>query len=218
VSVLLPAALLAALPAASDQAPRVTVTPEQTTVSAVAASLSDLLDQLARQTGMKVTYEGGRPRLLVGARVQRPTPAEAILALLEGQGVAYAMQLDETGTRVVTLLVLGGGPAGGGTAASSTPAAKAPPPTFDREDEPEMLDEPIVLPPPAEEKPDPQAAAPQGYPPTGAMPQSFPVSPFAPRAVPNFPVPPPGLLQKDPSGMGVVVPAPNPVPTPPPQS
>jgi hypothetical protein len=83
-----------------------------------AAPLSDVLDRLARQTGMKVVYDGAPPRALVrGRQVENVTPAEAVADVLEGLGVSYALRLDATGAKVDTLLVLG-----------ATRSATAPPP------------------------------------------------------------------------------------------
>jgi hypothetical protein len=73
-----------------------------------AAPLSEVLDRLARQTGMKVVYDGSPPRALVrGRQVENVTPAEAVADVLEGLGVSYALRLDATGAKVDTLLVLG---------------------------------------------------------------------------------------------------------------
>ncbi len=73
-----------------------------------AAPLSEVLDRLARQTGMKVVYDGVPPRALVrGRQVENATPAEAVADVLEGLGVSYALRLDATGAKVDTLLILG---------------------------------------------------------------------------------------------------------------
>jgi hypothetical protein len=82
------------------------------------APLTEVLDRLSRQTQMKVVYEGTPPRQTVSLDLRGRTPVEAVVAALEGQGVNYAMSMDETGTRVQTLLVTG-------TAASSAPARAA---------------------------------------------------------------------------------------------
>ena len=87
-------------------------------VAAAAAPLADVLDRLARQTGMKVVYEGPAPRQLVTLSLVGRSPAEAVSAILEGQGLNYALILDATATRVEKLLVTG--------AASSGPRPRAP--------------------------------------------------------------------------------------------
>jgi hypothetical protein len=101
-------------------------------LTATAAPVAEVLDRLARQTGMKVVYEGPAPRQLVTLSIQGRTPAEAVLSVLEGLGVNFALVADSSGARVQTLVVSGG--ATGGTAAasaaSSRPAAPASPLRF----------------------------------------------------------------------------------------
>ena len=75
-----------------------------------AAPLQQVLDRLGRQIGMKVVYEGGSPRQLVTLSLQGRTPAETVLALLEGQGLNYALLGDPTGAGAQTLLVTGSAP------------------------------------------------------------------------------------------------------------
>jgi len=88
-------------------------------LTVTSAPLSDVLDRLARQTGMKVVYDGAPPRALVrGRQVVDATPADAVADVLEGLGVSYALRLDATGAKVDTLLVLG---APKGTAAPRPP-------------------------------------------------------------------------------------------------
>lgn len=87
-----------------------------------ASPLSEVLDRLARQTGMKVIYDGAPPRTVVRYRqVEDVTPAEAVANVLEGLGVSYALRLDATGAKVDTLLVIAATKASG--AASSRPSA-----------------------------------------------------------------------------------------------
>jgi hypothetical protein len=90
-------------------------------LTATAAPLADVLDRLARQTGMKVVYEGPAPRQLVTVSLHGRTPAETILAVFEGLGLNYAMVADSTGASVQTLMVAG--------AATSTAASGASPAT-----------------------------------------------------------------------------------------
>ena len=74
-------------------------------LTARSAPLSEILDRLARQTKMQVTYEGAPPRHLVTAALQSTTPAQAVLSVMEGLGVNYALQLDPTGREVRTLML-----------------------------------------------------------------------------------------------------------------
>ena len=81
-------------------------------LAAKAAPLSEVLDRLGRQTGMKVVYEGPAPRQLVTLSLAGRSPAEAVASILEGQGLNYALVLDVTATRVDKLLVTGSSPGG----------------------------------------------------------------------------------------------------------
>src|SRR5918994_503095 len=116
--------LLAALPASADV--QVAVNEGRVDLSATSAPLADVLDRLARQTQMEVTYEDAPPRNLVTASVAALTPAQAVLSVLEGLGLNYALQLDRTGQQVRTLLLVA---SRGGTAAPMPTAApeSAPP-------------------------------------------------------------------------------------------
>jgi hypothetical protein len=77
------------------------------TIDAREAPLSDVLDQLGRQTGMKLVYEAGRPRQIVSAVIEGVSPPVAVARLLEGLGVGYGFSLDPSGHRVETLLISG---------------------------------------------------------------------------------------------------------------
>ena len=95
--------LLAArdLPAGVD----VRVNGDVVDVSAINAPLSDILDVISRQTHMKVVYEGAPPKQLLSVDLKQRTPAQAVLAVLEGLGLSYTLSLDKTGTQVQTLLM-----------------------------------------------------------------------------------------------------------------
>jgi hypothetical protein len=200
-------ALLVARPSSAEV--QVAVHPDRVDINARSAPLSEVLDRLAKQTQMQVTYEGAPPRTLVTAAVQSPTPAQALLSVLEGLGVNYALQLDPTGREVKSILVLAekgtgasagaaGGPAHTRQRAPFEPAAARvpPPPPPPDEDEDPMADDDE---PPMEMRPDrpgrmrpgrPQPERPGGFepaPPSQAptIPgptQAYPVSPFAPTA------------------------------------
>jgi hypothetical protein len=88
-------------------------------LTATAAPLADVLDRLARQTGMKVVYEGPAPRQLVTVSLHGRTPSETVLAVFEGLGINYALVADPTGASVQTLVVAGAATA----TASSSPSA-----------------------------------------------------------------------------------------------
>ena len=96
---------LATAPAAAEVVVR--VSGGHVDLTATAAPLADVLDRLARQTGMKVVYEGPAPRQLVTVSLHGRTPAETVLAVFEGLGINYALLADSTGTSVQTLVVAG---------------------------------------------------------------------------------------------------------------
>ena len=213
--------LLAALPASADV--QVAVNEGRVDLSATSAPLADVLDRLARQTQMQVTYEGAPPRNLVTASVQALTPAQAVLSVLEGLGLNYALQLDRTGQQVRTLLLVA---SRGGTAApkptaapeSAPPHLRAPTPPLDEADEDVMDDDdpPVEVPPgrpvermarPGRQRPDrpgvpgvfdpsaPSQAVPFPTPPPAA---TYPVSPFAPVVPPSIQVIQPPQVPTDP--------------------
>jgi hypothetical protein len=185
-------------------------------LAATAAPLAEILDRLARQTGMKVVYEGPAPRQPVTLSFQRRTPAEAVLSVFEGLGVNFALVGDGSGSGVHTLIVAGASAVAASPAAASpgppSPAGLRQPfafppasnpdladPAF--EEEPEVPDDPAPfgLPPGAElpSRPPGDPAAPPGATPPEAAPApelrqpptpAFPVSPYAPQPQP-LPVP-----------------------------
>lgn len=198
------------------------VTDGKVDVQATAAPLSDVLDRLARQTGMKVVYEGPVPRPLVSLSLERRTPAEALLGILEGLGLNYALQLDPTGTRVQTLVMTGAASPSSSFRATSAPAPAhrpVPPPVsapdaVDDATDVEELEEdeapqpaPQLVPPPGpipgvgtaapSAPPGPAPGLPGGMP--GLYGTGTPTTPFTPTPYSPFgtasPLPVPGLVQ-----------------------
>ena len=95
------------------------------TIDAHEAPLSDVLDQLGRQTGMKLVYEAGRPRQMVSASIEGLPQPVALTKLLEGLGVGYSFSMDLTGRRVETLIISGvSGTATASLARPPSPAAR----------------------------------------------------------------------------------------------
>jgi len=158
-------------------------------VRATAAAVSEVLDRIARETGMKVSYDGAAPRARISMNLTGVTPAQAVLLVLEGQGLNYALRMDPTGAKVETLLLVSGGT---GAAAASAPAPRAPRPV---EREPEPADVEEEAPPeaaPAVEERRPGFPFP-GFPnpPSGpAMPLALP-TPVPPAPEKTGPNPPP---------------------------
>ena len=76
-------------------------------VRATAAPLAEVLDRLARTTGMKIVQQGVTPTMLLSLSLQGRTPAEAVFGVLEGLGLNYAFVLDASGNRIETLVLAG---------------------------------------------------------------------------------------------------------------
>jgi hypothetical protein len=156
-------------------------------VRATAAPISEVLDRIARETGMKVTYDGAPPRARVSVTLTGVTPAQAVLAVLDGQGLNYALRMDPRAVRIETLLMV----AGSGSGASVPAARPQPGPRpIDREPDVAEPDEEAPseapVPAPEERRPFP---FPGGPPPSGpamplALPTPPPVAPGAPGASP----------------------------------
>ena len=105
----------------------VRVTGDRVDIMAINAPLADVLEGLARQTRVKLVYEGAPPRQLVSVDIKDRTPAEALLAVLDGQGLAFAVALDPTGTRVQTLLLSAASTAPAGPGAPNPRVVPSPP-------------------------------------------------------------------------------------------
>ncbi len=138
----LPALFLAAQASAEIQ---VRVANGRVDLQASGAPLSEVLDRLAQQTGMKVTYDGAPQRTPVDLTLTDRTPAQAVLGVLDGLGLNYALRMDASGTRIEALLISGTAPTApaGGLAALPQPRAAPayrPPEPIDQEEE----DEPLV--------------------------------------------------------------------------
>jgi hypothetical protein len=182
-------------------------------VRATTAPLPEVLDHLSRQTGMKVIYDGPAPRPLLTLTLERRTPVEALLGILEGLGLNYAVVMDPTATRVETLLMTGtplvSVPSPAVTLRTTTPNLPRPRGADPSEQDP--VDEPPeeeAAPPPIPGQPPPgppipgtgspvppafsqPAPGPPGIP-NMVLPPDYPVSPFAPRLLPpNIPTPHP---------------------------
>jgi hypothetical protein len=198
----------AAAPAAGEVVVKVAGT--QVDLTATAAPLADVLDRLARQTGMKVVYEGPAPRQLVTLSLHGRTPAETVLALLEGLGLNFALVADPSGARVQTLVVAGTAaasaastaPASGRSPAVAPPTRRpfGPPPGSTPEpldaasetadDEPEVDEPNIAGLPPGMEAADPGAQSPADQAAAAAAAQVPMIPPPGAGAVPTMPATP----------------------------
>ena len=212
---------LAALPARADV--DVQLKAGRVDVRATAAPLTEVLDRLARATGMKLVQQGVTPSMLLSLHLQDRTPAEAVFGVLEGLGLNYAFVLDLSGTRIETLVLAGASGARAPTAAPAVSTAPAPPRYIPQPSSPPPASGPDSGDDEAEEPPieegeevvdeDEQAVSPEvgkGAPGSrGNVLQTpsesvYPSSPFAPRAPMFVPQPEPQ-------------PAPQPTPPPPPK-
>ena len=173
------ASVLAVRPAASDTV--VHRAGDRVDVRATAAPVAEVLDRLGRETGMKVAYDGAPPRARISVSLSGVTPAQAVLAVLEGQGLNYVLRMDPTATRVETLLMV----TGGGSTASVAPT------TVSRPSLPRMI-EPDASEQPEEEAPSEAPAAEEPRKPVfpGIPGLVAPTGPAVPLTLP-LPTPPP---------------------------
>jgi hypothetical protein len=164
----------------------VTKSGDRLDVMAAQAPVSEVLDGLARKTRMKVIYDGAVPRTPVTVDLRGRTQAEAVLGVLEGLGLNYALVLDASGTEVDTLMIVGTGARTASASVRPPRSGRAPhanPENPDVEsEEPSEVDASLpVIPqevPAADENP--KAAPAVVGPPS--PPRAFPTSPFAPGA------------------------------------
>jgi hypothetical protein len=176
-------------------------------VEAKNAAVAEVLDAVAAAIGIEIEYEGAPPRQPLTLTLRGRTAAEAVLSVLDGQPVDYALQLDASGHGVARLLIQ----AAGSAPRQSRPAppvrraptsAPTPPPL------PEFV-QPFDPGTETDEEPVEDEPADQGEPAAG---------PALPPGIPRFPTNRPGR----PAPAPLLFPGPlNPVaptPTPPPQS
>jgi hypothetical protein len=156
-------------------------------VRATAAPVSEVLDRIARETGMKVTYDGPPPRARVSVTLAGVTPAQAVLRVLEGQGLNYALRMDARAVRIEALLMVAGSGAGTGTVAPPTPTRPIPG-TRQIDREPDVAE-------PDDETPA-EAPAPN---PEDRKPFPFPGGPSGPAMPLMLPTPPPPTTAASPS-------------------
>jgi len=155
--------------------------------------LADVLDRLSRATGMKVVYDGPRPGQLVSVSVEQKTPVEAVLGLLEGSGVSFALQADPSGNRCDTLFIMS--PTASGHRPPVTAALNTPPPPVVEEEA--LVAEEDFAPPPGMVVSPPQVVEQPGEGKPGTSSLNFP--PGFNTSPPNFqgggpPPTPPGAM------------------------
>jgi hypothetical protein len=158
------------------------------------APLSEVLDKLSKQTGLKVVYDGSAPRTLVDVSLQGVTTRAAVLSLLDGLGLNYALQMDRTNTQATTLILLGSGAAGPRPPGSSAPAGGGIVNAADQDDEEifdaeeEIVEDEVQEEPVQEEevqKPEPpRPGGPQPWPGAGPLAPTFPGGQLTPYGTP----------------------------------
>lgn len=163
---------------------------DQVSVRAHGVPVSRILDRLAQQTGMKVTYESSPPSQPVTATLEDLPVREAVVRLLEGLGVGYVFRTDASGQRVETLIVSGGAASGTSTASvASQPNAMEEYPAEVVQEVPEYEPPPEVQPaemaPPQPGMPAPDLALP-GMPAYQGLDPNYPKPPQYPGGI-SFP-------------------------------
>lgn len=171
---------------------------DRVSVRAVSAPVAEILERLARTTGMRVVYDGPVPRQVLTATLEGYAPAAAVLSVLEGLGLNYALVMDPSGARVDQLLILGAAAPGPASPRSTPPVARRGVPNPEPES-PEQLLEALQNEPESEES-DPDELdeliaqpAPEQPPPgpAGPRPPEYPSSSFTPRLPLPTPAPAP---------------------------
>jgi len=136
-------------------------------VRATTSPLSEVLDRLARETGMKVSYDGPPPRGRISVALSGVSSLQAVMSVLEGQGLNYALRMDPSGARVDTLMIVGGT-----ATASAGPAPMARGPRAVPRDEEATADDEDT--PPAEVSREEPQEQPRRAPFPGGMPGGLP--------------------------------------------
>jgi hypothetical protein len=160
---------------------------DRVSVHAVSAPISEILASLARQTGMRLTYDAPLPRQSLTATLEDRTPAEVVLSVLEGLGLNYALVMDRSGSKVDQLLILGT------LVGIATPERPTPAEAGLEEADPESKLDPmeVMRQIAVEEEAHARAArsaAPNAAPSAGPHPPEYPSSAFTPRL--PLPTPP----------------------------
>jgi hypothetical protein len=167
----------------------------QMDILATRVSISEILDRIATQTGMKVIYDGPRPQKMLTKSVTNRSPADAVLGILEGEGLNFAVILNPAGTQIETLLVTGPAKVKGAPLRQNTGGSPLPVPGQADGWSVEVDEPPPPPPPPAppidngDAPPPPPDAAGQGQ---NATPPPTPMTLPSPTPMPSSPFTPQG--------------------------
>jgi len=209
---LLSAVFLLAPPAA----PRLEVSASdgRLTIRATATPLADILDEVARKTGMAVVFETARPRQPVTANIQSLPEEEAIARLLHGQPVSWGVKLSANRRRVERLVLADPSKRGGAgqdakaEGASDVPAPRVP-------DEASYPAEPRPTPTPTPRPTPTPTPSPTGRPTPSPTPRATATP--TPRPTPTVRPTPRPTTTPTPRPTPTPTPRPTPTPTPRPQ-
>lgn len=189
---------------------------DRVSLLAVSAPAAEILERLARQTGMRIVYDAQPPRQLITTRLEQRTTAEAVLGIMEGLGLNYALVMDSAGTQVDQLLILG--PVNAAPSTTTAHSAVSAPRRRAEHAEPDSLEvdmeEDTLTQEEDEEEEVPAQAAPAADSPApivvpAAPPPDYPSSAFTPRLPP-----PPTPAPVNPAAVGGATPTPQPSPNP----
>jgi hypothetical protein len=106
--------------------------------------LQQVLDALSQKTGMKIVYDTEPPQEIVTFDLSNLSVNRALMEVLQGHGLTYAVSMDPSGLKVDTLLLTHGG-------AGGLKAPSAPPPMPEQEQQQEFYEEPEPPEPPSSE-------------------------------------------------------------------
>jgi hypothetical protein len=150
------------------------------------ASLSEVLDRLASELGFKLVREDGAPNPFIPAlEFKHRTPLETVLGVLEGQGLNYAITMDDSGVGVESLVLTSVKATAAATAPSRSPLSerrsgappslRMPPPNFDEPEDDGPSEPPEMTPSDIEEPPALPGPPPSMTPPPHVGPRAVPM-------------------------------------------
>jgi hypothetical protein len=144
--------LLLAGSARSDT--RIVLDGGRVSIHAESTPLAEILGRFAKATGAEIVFESTQPRQILSVGIEADSEVEALVRLLEGQGVNYALRLDPTG-REVEMVVIS---AKAGLAAAAAPPTRTPRTLPPMERTPEDVDQTQTFVPEIAEEPDPASS------------------------------------------------------------
>lgn len=125
---------------------KVKVDAGRVTIHAESTPLAEILGRFGQVTGAEVVYDTARPQQVVSVGIEADSEADALLRLLEGQGLNYVLRLDPTGRQVEMLVLVGKAETAGPAAAtgSAAPTRRERVTTAPPEPEPDEIVQPFT--------------------------------------------------------------------------